>query len=239
MKKILVSCLASALFAASAGASAEPQQPDASNFNLTFAVELDREGRITGLAPQPAMDSPELMARIENEVRGWEFSPAKLDGQPVPTRTYLRLGVRAPGLQADKARIVSATTGPAVASMKAPGYPPAALRRGEGGLVLLKLKLDTQGRVRGVAAQPGSSPNRAFTEAASAAAKNWRFLPELANGQPVAGAVMIPVCFRAESAEPQACDWQGPSGQRFTPSSVAVAIEPAARITTDLAIASN
>ena len=190
MKKILVSCLASALLAVSAGASAEPQQPDDSNFNLTFAVELDREGRITGLQPQPAMDSPELMARIENEVRGWEFSPARLDGQPVPTRTYLRLGVRAPGLQADKARIVSATTGP-------------------------------------------------FTEAASAAARNWRFLPELANGKPVAGAVMIPVCFRAESAEPQACDWQGPEGQRFTPSSVAVAIEPAARITTDLAIASN
>ena len=187
MKKILVSCLASALLAVSAGASAEPQQPDASNFNLTFAVELDREGRITGLEPQPAMDSPELMARIESEVRGWEFSPAKLDGQPVPTRTYLRLGVRAPGLQAEKARIVSATTGPAIASMTAPGYPPAALRRGEGGLVLLKLKLDTQGRVRGVAAQPGSSPNRAFTEAASAAAKNWRFLPELANGQPVKG----------------------------------------------------
>lgn len=198
MKKILVSCLASALLAVSAGASAEPQQPDDSNFNLTFAVELDREGRITDLQPQPAMDSPELMARI-----------------------------------------VSATTGPAIASMTAPGYPPAALRRGEGGLVLLKLKLDTQGRVRGVAAQPGSSSNRAFTEAASAAAKNWRFLPELANGKPVAGAVMIPVCFRAESAEPQACDWQGPEGQRFTPSSVAVAIEPAARITTDLAIASN
>ena len=53
MKKILVSCLASALLAVSAGASAEPQQPDASNFNLTFAVELDREGRITGLEPQP------------------------------------------------------------------------------------------------------------------------------------------------------------------------------------------
>ncbi len=239
MKKILVSCLASALMAVSAGALAEPQQPDDSNFNLTFALELDREGRITALQPQPALDSPALMARIESEVRGWEFRPAMLDGQPVPTRTYLRLGVRAPGLQADRARIVSATTGPAVASMTAPGYPPAALRRGEGGLVLLKLKLDTQGRVRGVATQPESSPNRAFTEAASAAARHWRFLPELANGKPVAGAVMIPVCFRAESAEPQACDWQGPQGQRFTPSSVAVAIEPAARITTDLAIASN
>ncbi|HEX5694356.1 MAG TPA: TonB family protein [Arenimonas sp.] len=239
MKKILASCLASALLALSAGASAVPQQADDSNFNLSFVLELDRDGQIVSLQPQPAMDSPALIARIESEVRDWEFRPAQLDGQPVPTRTYLRLGVRAPGLQADKARIVSATTGPAIASMTAPGYPPAALRRGEGGLVLLKLKLDTQGRVRGVAAQPGSSSNRAFTEAASAAARNWRFLPELANGKPVAGAVLIPVCFRAESAEPQACDWQGPSGQRFTPSSVAVAIEPAARITTDLAIASN
>lgn len=239
MNRLLVSSLAAALLSLSAGAGAAPQQADDSNFNLTYALELDAQGRITGLQPQPAMDSPELLARIESEVRGWSFRPAQLDGQPVPTRTYLRLGVRAPGLQADKARIVSATTGPAVASMKAPGYPAEALRRGEGGLVVLKLKLDTQGRVRGVATQPGSSPNRALAEAARAAAKHWRFLPELADGEPVAGAVMIPVCFRAGSPEPDTCDWQGPQGQRLTPSSVAVAIEPAARITTELAIASN
>lgn len=231
--------LIASLFALSAGVAAASDATPESNFNLTYALELDRAGQIVSLTPQPALDSPELQARVESEVRRWSFRPAHLDGQPVPTRTFLRLGVSAPGLDPSLARIVSATTGPAIASMTSPGYPADALRRGEGGLVVLKLKLDTQGRVRGVATQPGSSPKREFTEAARAAAKHWRFIPETANGQAVAGAVMIPVCFRAHSAQPQACDWQGPAGQRFTPSSVAVAIEPAARITSELAIVNN
>src|SRR5690606_25575741 len=86
MNRLLVSSLAAALLFLSAAAAAAPQQADDSNFNITYALELDAQGRITGLQPQPAMDSPALLARIESEVHGWSFRPAQLDGQPVPTR---------------------------------------------------------------------------------------------------------------------------------------------------------
>lgn len=235
--KILMASLVAAAIGVAAPASAAPAE--ASNFNLTYALDLDRDGNMVALRPLTSPDLPALEAVVETEVRSWTFSPAQVDGVAVPTRTYLRLGIKAPGMDPDLTRIVSAATGPAISSMESPGYPAAALRSGDGGLVVLKLKVDAKGKVRRVVAVSGSSSDRQFTQAAESAARSWRFLPELANGEPVAGTVLIPVCFRAQSPEPQACDWTGPSGKRFTSSSVSVAVNPAARITSELAIVSN
>ena len=236
--KILIAATLAALGGLSTAALAEAPAA-ASNFNVNYVLELDADGSIVSLAPFPAIDMPGIAQAIESEVRSWTFSPAQAEGKPVPTRTYLRVGVSSPGLDPALTKIVSATTGPGIQSLDSPGYPAAALRSGDGGLVVLKLKIDEKGRVRNVAAMPGSSPKRAFTEAATASARHWRFLPELADGQPVAGAVLIPVCFKAKVPEPQACDWTGPEGQLFKSTSLSVAIQPAARITSDLAIASN
>lgn len=235
--KILIASVVAAAIGVSAQAVAAPAE--SSNFSLTYALDLDSSGSIVALRPMASPDLPALEAAVENEVRNWTFKAAEVDGSAVPTRTYLRLGIKAPGMDASQARIVSATTGPAIASMDSPGYPAAALRRGDGGLVVLKLKIDAKGTVRRVVALPGSSPDRQFNEAAESAARSWRFLPEHANGKPVAGTVMIPVCFKAQSAEAAACDWTGPNGKQFTSSSVSVAINPAARITSELAIVSN
>ncbi len=236
--KVLLTAVFAASAALSTAALAEAPARE-SNFNVTYVLELASDGSILKLEPHPSMDLPALEQVIESEVRSWSFQSAQVDGQFVPTRTYLRLGVYAPGLDPTQTQIVSATTGPAIRSMEAPGYPAAALRRGDGGLVLLKLKLDAKGNVRGVVPMPGSSKKREFTEAATASARHWRFLPEMANGQPIAGVVVIPICFQAKSPEPQACDWTGPDGQLFKPSSLSVAIRPAARITSELAIVSN
>jgi TonB family protein len=236
MKFLIASAVAAAI-GVSAQAAAVPAE--SSNFSLTYALDLDSDGTIVALRPMASPDLPALEAAVENEVRNWTFQAAQVDGTAVPTRTYLRLGIKAPGMDASQARIVSAATGPAISSMDSPGYPAAALRRGDGGLVVLKLKIDAKGAVRRVVAVDGSSPNRQFTEAAESAARSWRFLPEHANGKPVAGTVLIPVCFPAQSAEPTACDWTGPNGKQFTSSSVSVAINPAARITSELAIVSN
>lgn len=235
--KFLIATVAAAAFGVTAQAATAPAE--SSNFSLTYALELDSSGGIVALRPMASPDLPALEAAVESEVRSWTFSPAEVEGRAVPTRTYLRLGIKAPGMDASQARIVSAATGPAISSMDSPGYPSAALRRGDGGLVVLKLKVDAKGAVRRVVAVPGSSPDRQFTEAAESAARSWRFLPEHVDGMPVAGTVLIPVCFKAQSPEPEACDWTGPDGKRFTSSSVSVAIKPAARITSELAIVSN
>jgi len=233
--------LLTALIAASLGATSPAvlAKAEASNFNLTYALDLDRDGTIVALEPTASPDLPLIEAMVEAQVRQWTFRPADVDGVAVPTRTYLRLGIAAPGMDPALTRIVSAATGPAISSMTSPGFPAEALRRGDGGVVVLKLKIDAKGAVRRVVAVSSSSTRRDFTEAAEATAGSWRFLPELADGKPVAGTVLIPVCFKASSPEPQACDWTGPNGKQFTPSSVSVAINPAARITSELAIVSN
>ena len=235
--KILLTTLVAASLGAASPSFAAPAE--ASNFNLTYALDLDRHGNITALTPTASPDLPLIEAAVESEVRGWTFRPADVAGVAVPTRTYLRLGIASPGMDPARTRIVSAATGPAITSMTAPGYPPAALRQGDGGVVVLKLKIDAKGAVRRVVAVSSSSSRRDFTKAAESAAGNWRFLPELADGKPVGGTVLIPVCFRAETPEPQACDWTAPDGKQFTRSSVSVALDPAARITSDLAIVSN
>ena len=235
--KILLTALVAASVGAASPAVAAPAE--ASNFNLTYALDLDRDGNITALTPTASPDLPLIEAAVEAEVRRWTFRPANVDGAAVPTRTYLRLGIASPGMDPAQTRIVSAATGPALTSMTSPGYPAAALRQGDGGVVVLKLKIDAKGAVRRVVAVSSSSSRRDFTEAAESAAGNWRFLPELADGKPVAGTVLIPVCFQPSSPEPQACDWKGPDGKQFSPSSLSVALDPAARITSDLAIVSN
>ena len=115
--KILIASVVAAAIGVSAQAAAAPAE--SSNFSLTYALDLDSSGSIVALRPMASPDLPALEAAVENEVRNWTFKAAEVDGSAVPTRTYLRLGIKAPGMDASQARIVSATTGPAVASMKA------------------------------------------------------------------------------------------------------------------------
>ncbi len=78
-----------------------------------------------------------------------------------------------------------------------PEYPPLARRRAQEGEVLLRLDLDTQGRV--TAAQVlQSSGYPLLDRAALAAGSGWHLLPARINGVAVASYVRIPVQFRLD-----------------------------------------
>lgn len=75
-----------------------------------------------------------------------------------------------------------------------PRYPPAALRRGESGEVLLRIDVDIEGRAANVDVVRGSG-SRALDRAAISAVRDWRFRPGQRDGRPVPGVVNVPITF--------------------------------------------
>ncbi len=79
-----------------------------------------------------------------------------------------------------------------------PAYPPAALRRGESGTVLVKVEVDANGTPGGVALVQRSG-SRDLDRAAMEAVRKWRFQPAQRNGQAVPASLVIPIDFKADN----------------------------------------
>jgi len=88
-----------------------------------------------------------------------------------------------------------ATTPTAIES-PAPRYPPAAWRRRESGIVLLRIHVGADGEPYAVDVVD-SSRSRLLDRAAVDAVKRWRFEPAQRNGQSVPGQVEVPIAFDA------------------------------------------
>ena len=81
--------------------------------------------------------------------------------------------------------------------MNPPRYPPAALRSGITGTVILIISVDAQGNVTDVEVER-SSRNRDLDRAAIQAARKWRFNPAQVDGVNSAGRVRVPVDFNLD-----------------------------------------
>ncbi len=75
-----------------------------------------------------------------------------------------------------------------------PAYPPAALRRGDSGTVLVRVEVGADGVPTNVDVVSRSG-SRDLDNAALDAVRQWRFSPAQKDGQAVAGDVMVPVDF--------------------------------------------
>ncbi|WP_407351485.1 energy transducer TonB [Luteimonas sp. R10] len=101
-------------------------------------------------------------------------APESIDGEPATTAT--------------------ATRAPLAVDAPAPRYPSAALRSGESGEVVLRVRVGIDGSA-GEVEIVRSSSSRALDRAAVAAVRRWRFQPALRDGQPVPGMVQVPIVF--------------------------------------------
>jgi TonB family protein len=170
---------------------------------LTWKLSLDPSGNITRLElPDDEMGSA-LYDKMEPVVRGWHFTPGKLDGQPAPTNTALTVVVTFEPSESDgyRVRILSAKTGGAPKHLVAPRYPVEAIRMRRDGLVLLKIDHDVDGHIVSIsriAHKEGDWVDQKLVNASLAAAKQWAFDPETVGGHPVAGSVVMPFCFTLE-----------------------------------------
>lgn len=84
------------------------------------------------------------------------------------------------------------------ATQQSPRYPAMSIRNREQGIVVLQLRIGTDGQVKAVDYDPkGSTTTSAvLIGAASNAALQWRFAPAMENGKPVESYKRVPVDFR-------------------------------------------
>ena len=108
---------------------------------------------------------------------------------PVPADTAVPDGARQPAT-------AGAISRPEPLERTPPEYPSAALRRGESGTVLVRAEVDASGRPSEVSVAR-SSRSRTLDRAAVQAVRRWRFRPAQQDGRAVAGAVEIPIEFKA------------------------------------------
>lgn len=219
---------AAAAFAAAAG------QPRSQVY--TFEVELDAGGAL--VAATPSRDAGDAtVQQLQKELRNWVFRPAQQYGRAVPTSTWVRVTALA-AQGGEPVKVLSATAGPAPERLRKPAFPVAAQLNGRQGVVVLQLDMDAQGQVRSVEVHDTvGEVSRAMAEAAVASARGWTFRPERVNGIPLAGRLLMPVCFVA-SADSKACAWTGPGSQAFGRDSV-VALDPAVKLALPLAVAAR
>lgn len=88
---------------------------------------------------------------------------------------------------------------PQIRSQVEPAYPRTAFEQGQAGSVRLRILVDAQGRVDGVAPQ-GREVSDPFTAAAITAFRAARYTPGVKNGVPVPSEVVIEVQFETFSA---------------------------------------
>lgn len=184
----------------------------------TFAVDLGADGRLDRLEPYGTASGTAGDA-LAAEIRDWVFAPDASARDGENTRTYLRVVVDEPALGGH--RVVSATTGPALATMTAPQYPMRDQLAGKEGMVVLRLQVSADGSVRDADIHAATgSVTRAMAGAAATASRQWRFAPEQVAGQPVASTLLWPVCYLGPQSAPSTCNWTGPDDQRFSSKTV-------------------
>jgi len=103
-----------------------------------------------------------------------------------------------PSIEAAPAPVVAQTPAPLPDQSPPPRYPPAALRRGETGTVVLRVDVDAQGNPVSVQVDQRSG-SRDLDRAATEAVSRWRFQPATdAAGQPVPGTLSVPIDFKTQ-----------------------------------------
>ncbi len=78
-----------------------------------------------------------------------------------------------------------------------PVYPQLAQRRGDEGLVMLRVDVSGDGQPRSVAVLR-SSGHESLDAAAMTAVRQWRFVPATSNNVPIASIADVPVAFRLQ-----------------------------------------
>lgn len=146
--------------------------------------------------PAPAMP---LVVLPPIERPGETAAPA---GDSVPAA---RLAMRRVGPMSPAHSAAASAAVPALAVVTAarplfdrspePGYPPTALRRGEGGTVVVRVEVGADG-VPGEIGLARRSGSRELDRAALMAVRDWRFRPATRDGLEVASVVEQPVEFR-------------------------------------------
>lgn len=212
--------------------------------HLSWRIAIDAQGHVTQIDAankQPIDKVPQIRARLEKEIRGWQFDTGSVNGRPAPTETGLH--VTATLIPKDKdsleIRVNQAGTGANLLNATTPKYPPNAVMKHETGQVVLRIGYDASGRVTSATLDPGApAAPLALVKASITAAQTWAFRPETVAGHAIAGYAITPFCYRIahefSSRVEGKCDWKRPDTAESVGEGQALAVNPAARLQTEV-----
>jgi outer membrane biosynthesis protein TonB len=184
-----------------AGQIAYPMNSQQPGF-VTLDVRVDSSGSVQNVAV--VRDVPPLTAAVQSSLNGWQFSPAKMDGQTiagvvgvtVAFNPYNPSGVGLPGESLQPAS--SAATGdfhPAqVQKAHYAIYPPNTVASGA---VVLNVRVGADGAVHSVTS---IGDKRALTTPSVNAVQTWTFAPATYKGQAVPSDVAVIFVFASPEA---------------------------------------
>ena len=213
--------------------------------DLSWRASLDAQGHVTQLQAtrkERADRVPAIRQRLEQEIRTWRFQPGTVNAQPEPTETglYVRADVSAGSDGTMKIRIVHADVGGSLQKMTPPHYPGEAIRHHVAGEVVLQIAYDSNGRTtEALPATTSPSSSKLLLDASEKASRTWKFSPEIVGGHAIAGTVVVPFCYTlhpmgSDRVEGK-CDWKAPGRNDTLNSGETLALNPAAKLLTDVA----
>jgi len=169
------------------------------------AISVDRDGRVKDQLVVAYTD-PHFARTTTDALRDWRFTPARLDGEPVPVQFDLSFEYRLEGavvssgilehmlydhlekmgpraLSYRPVKAVAIDHAPVRVAGSEPKYALAAAKEGVHGSVVVRFYIDEQGNVR--LPSVAGVPDAYLTEQAMTAVREWKFAPVTAGGQPV------------------------------------------------------
>ncbi|MEI2454765.1 poly-beta-1,6-N-acetyl-D-glucosamine biosynthesis protein PgaD [Lysobacter firmicutimachus] len=160
--------------------------------------QIESESSSQQIEGAPGLDRPPLAPPQPPNPPSTSDDDTAQPPAPSADATDATPAVAAPRAQRDTApRGASAKPRPLPGHSPKPPYPLDALRRGEGGLVSLRVRVGADGRPQRVEIGKRSG-NRDLDRAAVATVRNWRFAPAKRNGRPIAAVVIVPIEFKPQ-----------------------------------------
>ena len=210
-----------------------------------WTLTLDATGRVVALESVQSPPVPAIRTPLENAIRGWQFQPGTVDGKPVETRTTLALDVSLVEHGADQfaLRIDDARTGADLPLKGFHGiairYPHDAILHKKQGMVVLRVDFDASGHVVAAQKYDGAPEiDASLVRTSVEAAKRWTFTTEVVGGHGLAGSTIVPICFAVylehDQTTNEGCSWHPPAGHDGLGDGAVVAIDPAARLETNV-----
>jgi TonB family protein len=210
-----------------------------------WALTIDASGHVTALESLGDPPVPALRTPLESAIRGWRFQPGTIDGKPAETKTTFSLDLSLVDHGSDQLalRVDDARTGADLTTEGfhhvVPKYPHDAMSHHRDGIVVLRIDYDANGHVVATRLHDGApAVAPSFVRSAQDAARRWTFSPEIVGGRGIAGSTIVPICFadytRRTPKEDPGCAWTPPAGHGGLGDGAIVAIDPAARLETDV-----